>query len=350
MIKENTNTLALRSKFNSYYIVIAFENPEYQIWNFQGMAHLIEHYLIRCIQKKKEVILAGKTDFGYMYILGIDNSLKGIKEILNTAIDILNKEIDYIEFEKAKYEVMEELKRESFVNLKIYQFISEGKIKKLPIGNLEDLRIVDHKIASLYIKNFLKERYKIILLGEDVNLDDFISKKDNTFYKNNSIMTKKSVLKTDLIKNKKYIFTNLFFEKREKVLDFFIYRLVLEKYLKDYFPYIYVKHKIINSNNIILYLFSLKNFSEYELYKRMQEITEEEIKILKVNLLKEREILEFEYLINKLIDYKLFGDLEIIWRISQDGLMDIFTNFNKRKFDKWTSSMLKPGYKIVSYW
>lgn len=157
-----------------------------------GIAHLVEHINLR-LRPRDDVNIAnkkysssGKTNFDNTVLeIVIEYGVNSILDSFTIISGIINNSItDIDEFTQCKEEVQEEfysLEKDINNQQMICEFITDGRIKTIPIGSIDCINKLTVEDANIFMReHYFKENIAIII-ASDINLPDIAKITDNFF-------------------------------------------------------------------------------------------------------------------------------------------------------------------------
>ena len=321
-IIENTAITSVIGDFNSNYYIILFQNDSFDY----GIMHLAEHYIIRMIKKKDKSFWFGKTDFGYMFLLSRGEYIH-LTSILDIIDAVCQNSISKFELIESKEEVIKEINQSDLEKLNVFRFASNGKINCLPVGNADYIRNVSCKDMEKFLKEKIYKSYDVIYIGKEKL--PYSLKKLNKFIYYSSLF---SGVKIYTLNNNLYIYYNFHYNSESELYYYYLFKIFLYQYLQIKNKEINIFEKSLNINNKLLY-FVLNMETKYkDLIDIIKDFDKEnfiDVKFLLLNKCMSEKAgeLQLEEIVNETVQYKVFGDKDILFYMNKIDLHGAIKNF-----------------------
>lgn len=346
---ENLGLVSIIGNFQSNYCILLFQNN----LNNDGMMHLAEHYIIKMVLKKRKLSLYGRTDIDYMYLfLRIPESfpyflLEDINEICNTKIN-LN------EFRISQEEVIREIQLNNHPTLEILNFVSDGFIKRLPVGSIEKVYSTTCIDMERFLKTNILNKFSIIYIGGFCNNPHIDIGVNNPPFLNTSnppLFKRFKYLSIYSNRNRLYIYFVFYYKSQNELDKYLLFKLIFFKYINTQQRF-HIYEKTISRNNKLIYFMSDNAVDYSKIFESIVSFSEKIFRNIKKNLLEEYKSINFDSLnLNNLIEsvimYKCYGDSDIKFFIDKETLISELEKFDFIQMDYFIRKIFNKNYRVI---
>lgn len=346
---ESSGLISVIGDFQSNYCILLFRNNT----NNDEMMHLAEHYIIKMIYKKRRLSLYGRTDIDYMYLFfRIPESFPYF--LLDDIIEICNTEISFAEFCDSKEEVLREIQLSNSQTLEILNFVSDGLIENLPVGNLEKIYESKCSDIQLFLKTKILNKFSLIYIGDLYNYPTInVCKNKGNVLNISSFPLFESYKFVSMYSNcnKLYIYFVFYYKSQDELDKYLLFKLIFFKYINIQQKF-QIFEKPINKNNKLIY-FMLDNVDDYPyLFKAIRSFSKNTFIYIKKNLLDEYDSIDYgsfglNSLIEKVVMYKCYGDLDIKYFLDKEKIIAALKEFDFNQIDYFIRKIFDNKYRVI---
>jgi predicted Zn-dependent peptidase len=387
---NNAQIIKLVGNFKLANIIVIFKcgSIDEQIGK-HGVCHLCEHIFLKLVEDafNKEINdidfkYMGCVDYTYTMLHFMSSSnIKCISKLIKGIIDIINiNNIKKDIIEESRKEILTECKiRKNNVeeSLIINSFLSNEEIDFVPVGNLEQIKMLNNDDINNYFKNFIKNMNIALMLDKDVsiiNIENIINK----IPKNQKILTHKYDMKKDKIsceslkisssKMENYIKVHFLIDDKvtsnveilmEKMLEILmsdrLYKSI-ESLTNTDVKVSYSRKTISDKYNyIIITIKNAKNELDNSIDKIINNITIKKLSMCEYNFcvktlekcLTDISEVNESYIIDGVLKHILYNEILLVTSEQITDTINTLKNITYNKLEYYKRNLYNNGYKII---
>lgn len=186
--QEDEHFIQIKGNFNYQYLFILIKrNNEDELKSINGIAHLLEHYLISTEHDLlSNICSSGTTNYEKILLMYRFDNTEKLKNVMCLLKQTFSKQhIEKNVLKKVKNEVLFELntikQRKSFRQIKI---ITNNKYTVLPMGNKKNIKTVSENEMLSYIKSVNDFNYRYIYVAKEFLFNQFSESHNHVNIKN----------------------------------------------------------------------------------------------------------------------------------------------------------------------